>query len=62
MNFNGPSPPLHLKMQAFESLNWIIKKEDVKLLAGLNWLSIMFNDQLLWGAESVSFLVKTPQN
>jgi hypothetical protein len=53
---------LHLKMQVFKSLEWIIKKKDVKLLAGLNWLNIMFSDQLLWGAESVSLLVKTPQN
>jgi len=34
-------------MQVFKSLKSIIKKENVKLLAGLKWLSIMFNDQLL---------------
>jgi len=50
------------QMQVFKSLKWIVQKEDVKLLAGLNWLSMMFNDQLLWEAESVSFLMKIPQN
>jgi uncharacterized Fe-S radical SAM superfamily protein PflX len=50
---------LHLEMQVFKILKWIVKKEDVKLMAGLNWLSIMFSDQLLWGADSVSYLVKT---